>query len=52
MLHALAHSDNVREVLIVNGLERGNVTRALAGRERGDAHLPGLGKKIGLIEVK
>ncbi len=35
MLHALAHARSVREVLIVNGREPGNLTRALAGENPG-----------------
>lgn len=35
MLHALAHARSVREVLIVNGREPGNLTRALAGGNPG-----------------
>ena len=35
MLHALARSSSVREVLIVNGREPGNLTRALAGENPG-----------------
>jgi molybdenum storage protein len=35
MLHALARSRSVREVLIVNGREPGNLTRALAGENPG-----------------
>lgn len=35
MLTALARASTVKEVLIVNGLERGNITRALAGENPG-----------------
>jgi molybdenum storage protein len=35
MLHALAYARSVREVLIVNGREPGNLTRALAGENPG-----------------
>ena len=35
MLHALLHARSVREVLIVNGREPGNLTRALAGENPG-----------------
>jgi molybdenum storage protein len=35
MLHALVHARSVREVLIVNGRESGNLTRALAGENPG-----------------
>jgi molybdenum storage protein len=35
MLHVLAHSRSVHEVLIVNGREPGNLTRALAGENPG-----------------
>ena len=35
MLHALARASSVREVLIVNGREPGNLTRALAGENPG-----------------
>ncbi len=35
MLTALARASTVREVLVVNGLERGNITRALAGENPG-----------------
>jgi molybdenum storage protein len=35
MLHALVHAQSVREVLIVNGRESGNLTRALAGENPG-----------------
>lgn len=35
MLRALAHARSVREVLIVNGREPGNLTRALAGENPG-----------------
>jgi molybdenum storage protein len=35
MLHALAHARSVHEVLIVNGREPGNLTRALAGENPG-----------------
>jgi molybdenum storage protein len=35
MLHALAHSRSVREVLIINGREPVNLTRALAGENPG-----------------
>ncbi len=35
MLDALAHADSVREVFIVNGLEPGSLTRALAGENPG-----------------
>jgi molybdenum storage protein len=35
MLHALAHARSVREVLLVNGREPGNLTRALAGENPG-----------------
>ena len=35
MLHALAHARNVREVVIINGLERGNLIRALNGENPG-----------------
>ncbi len=35
MLTALQRADTVKEVFIVNGLERGNVTRALAGENPG-----------------
>jgi molybdenum storage protein len=35
MLQALARSRTVREVLIVNGLEKGNLTRALKGENPG-----------------
>jgi molybdenum storage protein len=35
MLHALAHARSVREVLIVNGREPGNLTKALAGENPG-----------------
>jgi molybdenum storage protein len=35
MLTALARANTVREVLIVNGLERGNIARALAGENTG-----------------
>ncbi len=35
MLTALAHADTVKEVFMVNGLERGNITRALAGENPG-----------------
>ncbi|MBN1642956.1 MAG: uridine kinase [Anaerolineae bacterium] len=35
MLHALAHARAVREVLIVNGREPGNLTRALGGENVG-----------------
>ena len=35
MLHALARARCVREVFIVNGRERGNLTRALAGENPG-----------------
>lgn len=35
MLSALAHARSVREVLIINGLERGQLTRALNGENPG-----------------
>ena len=35
MLHALAHAQSVREVLIINGREPGNLTQALAGENPG-----------------
>jgi molybdenum storage protein len=35
LLHALAHAQSVREVLIVNGREPGNLTKALAGENPG-----------------
>jgi molybdenum storage protein len=35
MLHALVHARSVREVLIVNGREPGNLTRALEGENPG-----------------
>jgi molybdenum storage protein len=35
MLTALTRANTVKEVLIVNGLERGNITRALAGENPG-----------------
>jgi molybdenum storage protein len=35
MLHALARARSVKEVMIVNGLERGNIGRALAGENAG-----------------
>jgi molybdenum storage protein len=35
MLHALAHARTMHEVLIVNGREPGNLTRALAGENPG-----------------
>jgi molybdenum storage protein len=35
MLAALRHARSVREVLIINGLERGKLTRALAGENPG-----------------
>jgi molybdenum storage protein len=35
MLQALAHSDSVDEVVLVNGLEPGNLTQALAGGNPG-----------------
>jgi molybdenum storage protein len=35
MLHALAHAQNVREVLIINGREPGHLRRALAGENPG-----------------
>ena len=35
MLHAMARARSVREVLIVNGREAGNLTRALAGENPG-----------------
>jgi molybdenum storage protein len=35
MLHALVRARSVHEVLIVNGLERGNLARALAGENPG-----------------
>ena len=35
MLDALANADSVREVVVVNGLEPGNLTRALAGENPG-----------------
>jgi molybdenum storage protein len=35
MLRALANADTVMEVLIVNGRESGNLTRALAGENPG-----------------
>jgi molybdenum storage protein len=35
MLHALARARSVREVLIINGREQGNLTRALAGENPG-----------------
>jgi molybdenum storage protein len=35
MLQSLAHADSVREVLIINGLERGQLARALAGENPG-----------------
>jgi molybdenum storage protein len=35
LLYALAHSDSVNEVFIINGLEPGNLTRALAGENPG-----------------
>jgi molybdenum storage protein len=35
MLAALAHARSVHEVLIINGLERGTLTRALAGENPG-----------------
>ena len=35
MLRALARAHNVREVVIINGLEAGNLTRALAGENPG-----------------
>jgi molybdenum storage protein len=35
MLTALAHARSVHEVLIINGLERGNLTRALNGESPG-----------------
>jgi molybdenum storage protein len=35
MLHALARACSVREVLLVNGLEPGNLSRALAGESPG-----------------
>ena len=35
MLHALAHARSVCEVLIVNGREPGNLTRALEGENPG-----------------
>jgi molybdenum storage protein len=35
MLHALAHARSVHEVLLVNGREPGNLTRALAGQNPG-----------------
>jgi molybdenum storage protein len=35
MLHALAHGQNAREVLIINGREPGYLTRALAGENVG-----------------
>jgi len=35
MLHALARARSVREVLIVNGREPGNLARALAGENSG-----------------
>jgi molybdenum storage protein len=35
MLQALSHARSVREVLIVNGLEPGNLSRALAGESPG-----------------
>ncbi len=35
MLTALAHAASVKEVFMVNGLERGNITRALAGENPG-----------------
>jgi molybdenum storage protein len=35
MLHALARARSVREVLIINGREAGNLTRALAGENPG-----------------
>jgi molybdenum storage protein len=35
MLHALAHARSVREVLLVNGLEPGNLDKALAGENPG-----------------
>jgi molybdenum storage protein len=35
MLHALAHARSVREVFIVNGRDKGNLTRALAGENPG-----------------
>lgn len=35
MLHSLAHARSVREVLIINGRERGNLARALSGENPG-----------------
>lgn len=35
MLTALAHASTVKEVFLVNGLERGNITRVLAGENPG-----------------
>jgi molybdenum storage protein len=35
LLRALAHSDTVSEVFLINGLEPGNLTRALAGENPG-----------------
>jgi hypothetical protein len=35
LLHELAHAQSVHEVLIVNGREPGNPTRALAGENPG-----------------
>ena len=35
MLHALARARIVREVLLVNGLEPGSLSRALAGENPG-----------------
>ena len=35
MLRALANARSVREVLLVNGRERGNLARALAGENPG-----------------
>ncbi len=35
MLTALARSRSVKEVFIVNGLERGNIGKALAGENAG-----------------
>jgi len=35
MLHALARARSVREVLITNGQEPGNLTQALAGENPG-----------------
>ncbi len=35
MLYALAHADSVGEVVLINGLEPGNLTRSLAGENPG-----------------